>query len=72
MAERDDPDGPEVVIGQVAQELVIDAVGAEVLGVSAKTNPAQPTVDVQSPVPWLVTAEALKNIGVRQDSKGDF
>ena len=47
MAERHDADVLEVVVCQVAQQLAVDAVGAEHLGILGEADPAEPTVDVQ-------------------------
>ena len=46
MAERHDADVLEIVIGQLAQQLDVDVVGAEHLGILGETDPAEPTVDV--------------------------
>ena len=51
MAERDDADLLEIVVGQLAQQLDGDVVNAEHLGILGEADPAKPTVDVhvQSP-----------------------
>jgi hypothetical protein len=45
--ERRDADVLEIVIGQRAQQIGVDVVGAEYLSILGETNPAEPTVDVQ-------------------------
>ena len=47
MAERHDADVLEIVVCQPAQQLAVDVVGAEHLGILGETDPAEPTVDVQ-------------------------
>jgi hypothetical protein len=47
MAERHDADVLEIVVGQPAQQLDVDVVGAEHLGILGEADPAEPTVDVQ-------------------------
>ena len=47
MAERYDADVLEIVVGQLTQQLDVDVVGAENLGILRETDPAEPTVDVQ-------------------------
>ena len=51
MAERHDADVLEIVVGQLAQQLDVDVVSAEHLGILGEADPAEPTVDVhvQSP-----------------------
>jgi hypothetical protein len=55
MAERRDADVLEIVVGQPAQELTVDVVGTENLGILSETDPAEPTVDVCS-VPWALVS----------------
>jgi hypothetical protein len=47
MAERGDADVLEIVVGQPAQQLAVDVVGAKQLGILGETDPAEPTVDIQ-------------------------
>ena len=47
MAQRHDTDVLEVVVGQLAQQLDVDVVGAENLGILGEADPTEPTVDVQ-------------------------
>ena len=62
MAERHDADVLEVVVCQPAQQLAVDVVGAEHLGILGEADPAEPTVDVQVQSPRLLSAAALKRI----------
>ena len=54
MAERHDADVLEIVVGQPAQQLNVDVVGAKHLGILAEADPAEPTVDVQVRSPWAL------------------
>jgi hypothetical protein len=47
MAKRGNADVLEIVVRQPAQQLTVDVVGAEQLGILGETDPAEPTVDVQ-------------------------
>jgi hypothetical protein len=47
MAERRDADVLEIVICQPAEQLAVDVVGAENLGILDETDPSEPTVDIQ-------------------------
>jgi hypothetical protein len=48
----------EIIVCQPAEQLVVDVVGAENLGILGETDPAEPTVDVQvQPPPGLLSAE---------------
>ena len=47
MAQRHDADVLEVVVGQPAQLLDVDVVGAKHLRILGEADPAEPTVDVQ-------------------------
>ena len=60
MAERRDADVLEIVVGQPAQQLDVDVVGAEHLGILGETDPAEPTVDVQVQSPRLLSAAVFK------------
>ena len=60
MAERHDADVLEIVVGQPAQQLDVDVVGAEHLGILGETDPAEPTVDVQVQSPGLLSAAAFE------------
>ena len=60
MAERHDADVLEVVVCHPAQQLAVDVVGAEYLGVLGEADPAEPTVDVQVQSPRLLSAAAFK------------
>ena len=50
----------EIIVRQRAQQLAVDVVGAEILGVLAETDPAKPTVDVQVQPPDLRSAAVLE------------
>ena len=56
MAERRDADVLEIVVCQPAQQLVVNVIGAEHLGVLGQTDPAEPTFDVQVPSPWALVS----------------
>ena len=56
MAERRDADVLEIVVGQPAQQLDVDVVGAEHLGILGEADPAEPTVDVQVQSPRAVVS----------------
>ena len=60
MAERHDADVLEVVVCHPAQQLAVDVVGAEHLGILGEADPAEPTVDVQVQSPRLLSAAAFK------------
>src|SRR3984893_5338892 len=47
MSERRDADVLEIIVCQPAEQLAVDVVGAENLGILGETDPAEPTVDVQ-------------------------
>src|SRR5215469_2205358 len=47
MAERRDADVLEIVVCQLAEQLAVNVVGAENLGILGETDPAEPAVDVQ-------------------------
>jgi hypothetical protein len=57
MAERRNAQILEIVVCQPTQQLAVDVVAAKHLGILGETDPAEPTVDVQSSVPWLVFFE---------------
>jgi hypothetical protein len=61
MAERRDADVLEIVVCQPAEQLVVDVVGAENLGILGETDPAEPTVDVQVQPPGLLSAAVFEN-----------
>ena len=61
MAERHDADVLEIVVGQPAQQLDVDVVGTEHLGILGETDPAEPTVDVQVQSPRPVSAAVFEN-----------
>ena len=56
MAERRDADVFKIVVGQPLQQLDVDVVGAEHLGILVEADPAEPTVDVQVQSPELLSA----------------
>jgi len=56
MAERRDADVLEIVVGQPAQQLAVDVVGMEYLGILVEADPVEPTVDVQVQSPRLLSA----------------
>ena len=60
MAERRDADVLEIIVGQPAQQLAVDVVGAEHLGILGETDPAEPTVDVQVQSPRLLSAAVFE------------
>jgi hypothetical protein len=60
MAERGNADVLEIIVGQSAQQLAVDVVGAEHLGILGQTDPAEPTVDVQVQSPRLVSAAVFE------------
>ena len=60
MAERHDADVLEIVVGQLAQQLDVDVVGAKHLGILGETDPAEPTVDVQVQSPGLLSAAVFE------------
>ena len=60
MAERHDADVLEIVVGQPAQQLDVDVVGAKHLGILGETDPAEPTVDVQVQSPGLLSAAVFE------------
>ena len=62
MAERGDADVLEIVVGQPAQQLAVDVVGAEHLGILGETDPAEPTVDVQVQSPRLLSAAVFEKV----------
>src|SRR6266404_7917912 len=74
MAERRDADVLEIVVCQPAEQLAVDVVGAENLGILDETDPSEPTVDVQiQPPPGLLSAAVFEKgrvIGPHRDSKG--
>src|SRR5208282_2431659 len=73
MAERRDTNVLEIVVGQPAQHLAVDIVGAEHLGILGETDPSEPTVDVQVQSPRLLSAAVFEKgcvIGTHRDSKG--
>jgi hypothetical protein len=47
MAKRRDADVLEIVVCQPAQQLAVDVVSAENLGILGEADPTEPTVDVQ-------------------------
>ena len=47
MAERGDTDVLEIVVGQPAEQLAVNVVGAEHIDILGETDLAEPTVDVQ-------------------------
>ncbi len=55
-----DADVLEIVVGQPAQHLAVDVVGAEHLGILGETDPSEPTVDVQVQSPRLLSAAVFK------------
>ena len=60
MAERHDADVLEIVVGQPAQQLDVDVVGTEQLGILVETDPSEPTVDVQVQSPRLLSAAVFE------------
>ena len=62
MAERRDADLLEIVAGQPVQQLPIDVVGAEHLGILGKTDPAEPTVDIQVQSPRLLSVAVFEKV----------
>ena len=73
MAERRDADVLEIVVGQPAQQLAVDVVGAENLGILGEADPAEPTVDVRVQSPGLLSAAVFgksSKDGARRDSRG--
>ena len=60
MAERRDADVLEIVVGQPAQQLAVDVVGAEHLGILGEADPAEPTVDVQVQSPRPLSAAVFE------------
>ena len=60
MAERRDADILEIVVGQPPQQLDVDVVGAEHLGILGEADPAEPTVDVQVQSPGLLSAAVFE------------
>jgi len=56
MAERRDADVLEIVAGQPTQQVAVDVVGAENLGILGETDPTEPTVDVQVQSPWALVS----------------
>src|SRR5690349_16427135 len=74
MAERHDAEVLEFVICHPAQQLAVDVVGVEHLGILSEADPAEPTVDVQVQSPRLLPAAALKRLNhdVRRYSKEFF
>ena len=65
MAERHDADVLEIVVGQLAQQIDIDVVGAEHLGILGETDPAEPTVDVHVQVSLLLSAQFSERVESR-------
>ncbi len=63
MAKRRDADVLEIIVGQPAEQLAVDVVGAEQLGILGETDPAEPTVDVQVQSPRPVSGQFLKKVG---------
>src|SRR5262249_35767126 len=63
MAERRDADVLEIVVCQLAEQLAVDVVGAENLGILSETDPAEPIahVQVQAP-PGLLSAAVFENL----------
>ena len=73
MAERDDANVPEIVICQPAQSFDVDRRGrGNAQGVSAKTNPTQPTVDIHVQSTGLCQRRPARILGLRPNSKGLF
>src|SRR5262245_5410225 len=63
MAERRDADVLEIVVCQLAEQLAVDVVGAENLGILSETDPAEPIVDVQvQPPPGLLSAALFEKL----------
>src|SRR6266568_2805589 len=60
MAERHDAHIFEIVVGQSAQQLAVDIVGTEYLGILVEADPAEPTVDVQVQSPGLLSAAVFE------------
>ena len=60
MAERHDGDVLEVVVCQPAQQLAVDVVGAEHLGILGEADPAEPTVDIQVQSPGLLSVAVFE------------
>ena len=59
MAERHDADVLEIVVGQLAQQIDVDVVGAEHLGILGEADPAEPTVDVHVQMFSLLLVSAV-------------
>jgi hypothetical protein len=61
MAERNHADVFEILVGQPAQQLEVDVIGAKHCGILVETNPAEPTLDVQVQSPPVVSAAVSEN-----------
>ena len=57
-----DADVLEILVGQPAQQLEVDVVGAEHFGILGETDPAEPTVDVQVQSPRSCQRQFLKKV----------
>jgi hypothetical protein len=62
MAERHDADLLEIVVAHPTQQLDVDVVGAEHLGILGESDPAEPIIDVQVQSPGLLSAAASKKV----------
>jgi hypothetical protein len=62
MAKRRDTDVLEIIVGQPAQQLYVDVVGAKHLGILGEADPAEPTVDVQVQSPGSCQRQFLKMV----------
>ena len=60
MAERRDAEVLEIVVCQPAQQLAVNVIGAENLGILGETDPPEPTVDVQVQSPGFLSAAVFK------------
>ena len=59
--QRRDADLLEIVVGQPAQQLDVDVIGAKHLGILGEADPAEPTIDVQVQSPGLLSAAVFEN-----------
>ena len=60
MAERHDADVLEIVVGQLAQQLDVDVVGAEHLGILRRDRSRGANRRCPSSVPWLLSAAVFE------------
>ena len=62
MAQRREANVLEIVVGQPAQQVAVNVVVAERLGILVETDPAEPTVDVQVQSPGSCQQQFLKMV----------